>query len=199
MLSLQVPDRGRNWGVHGIGVPRQEDSERGASWRVQVAELKWLTQNIFTISSQGARRWVDPVTENTSQLTGCSLCDTNSEMFCSFAGEAAKGDANTFVENETHQVLWRPGGGRRQESLQGAHILLEPSGLRFFKMNGKKIHIRMSFEFKLFTIPSPETCSAPRRVEVTQAWPHEPVSWARLLKNLSAKERLGGWSSYQIG
>ena len=39
----------------------------------------------------------------------------------------------------------------------------------FFKMNGKKIHIRMSFEFKLFSIQSPETCSAPRRVEVTQA------------------------------
>ena len=117
-----------------------------------------------------------------------------------FAGESAKEDTIPFVENETHQVLWRSGGGRRQESLQGAHILLEPSGLRFFlKMNGKKIHIRMSFEFILFTIQSTETCSSPRRVEVTQAWPHEPVSWARLLKNLSAKERLGGWSSYQIG
>ena len=118
MLSPQVPDRGRHWCVHRIGVPRQEDSERGAPWRVQVVELKWLTEhNILTISSQGARGWVDLVTENTSQLTGCSLCDTNFETFCSFAGEAAKGDANTFVENETHQVLWRPGGGHRQESL----------------------------------------------------------------------------------
>ena len=95
------------------------------------AQVAHTEHNIFTISSQGAWRWVDLVTENTSQLTGCSLCDTNSEMFCSFAGEAAKGDANTFVENETHQVLWRSGGGHRQESLQGAHILLEPSGLRF--------------------------------------------------------------------
>ena len=81
------------------------------------AQVTHTEQNIFTISFQGARGWVDPFTENTSQLTGWSLCDTNSEIFCSFAGEAAKGDANTFVENETHQVLWRPGGGRRQESL----------------------------------------------------------------------------------
>ena len=46
-MSPQVPDRGRNWGLHRIGVPRQEDSERGASWRVQVVELKWLTLNII--------------------------------------------------------------------------------------------------------------------------------------------------------
>ena len=63
------------------------------------AQMAHTGQNIFTISSQGARRWVDPVTENTSQLTGWSLCDTNSEIFCIFAGEATKGDANTFVEN----------------------------------------------------------------------------------------------------
>ena len=37
------------------------------------AQVAHTEQNIFTISSQGARRWVDPVTENTSQLTGCSL------------------------------------------------------------------------------------------------------------------------------
>ena len=66
-LFPQVPDRGRNWGLHRIGVPRQEDSERGAPWRVQVAELKWLTgHDIFIIYSQGARGWVDLVTENTS-------------------------------------------------------------------------------------------------------------------------------------
>ena len=80
----------------------------------QVAHTEHI---IFTISSQGARRWVDPVTENTSQLTGWSFYDTNSEIFCSSAGEATKGDANTFVENETHEILWRPGGGHCQESL----------------------------------------------------------------------------------
>ena len=98
MLSPQVPDRGRHWSVHRIGVPRQEDSERGASWRVQVVELKWLTQNVFTISSQGAGRWVDPVTENTSQFTGCSLCDTNSEMSCSLQVRQPK---------VTQTLLWR--------------------------------------------------------------------------------------------
>ena len=37
------------------------------------AQVAHTEQNIFTISFQGARRWVDFVTENTSQLTGCSL------------------------------------------------------------------------------------------------------------------------------
>ena len=133
------------------------------------AQVAHTEQNIFTISSQGARRWVDPVTENTSQLTGNSLCDTNSEMTCSLQVRQPK---------VTQTLLWRMRhikffGGRGVVIVRNPYKALisywNHQVSDFLNLNGKMIPIHMSFEFKLFSIQSPETCSAPRRVEVTQA------------------------------
>ena len=111
------------------------------------AQVAHAEQNIFTIYSQGARGWVDPVTENTSQLTGCSLCDTNSEMSCSLQVRQPK---------VTQTLLWRMRhikffGGRGVVIVRNPYKALisywNHQVSDFLNLNGKMIPIHMSFEF----------------------------------------------------
>ena len=126
------------------------------------AQVAHTEQNIFTISSQGARGWVDPVTENTSQLTGWSLCDTNSEMSCSLQVRQPK---------VTQTLLWRMRhikffGGRGVVIVRNPYKALisywNHQVSDFLNMNGKMVPIHISLNLNtslsnlLRLVPPPE-------------------------------------------
>ena len=127
------------------------------------AQVANTEQNIFTISSQGARGWVDPVTENTSQLTGCSSYDTNSEMSCSLQVKQPK---------KTQSLLWRIRhikffGGRGVVIVRNPYKALisywNHQVSDFLNLNGKMIPTHMcllnlnpSLSILLRLVPPPE-------------------------------------------
>ena len=124
-----------------------------------------------------------------------------------FTGEAAESDPKTFLEEKTHQILRRAGGGHCQEPVQGAHLILEPSGLEFVhpKWLLSPIFTYIKFWSSKSSLPYFDIWVADvkifptRKVAATLDLLQNPASWAQTLRTLCWRARTSGSLSSQIG